>query len=77
MNSMRIIANKNFADAKLAAAKLFELMKLDINDISAENVMMAKGTNKPKDIQAHAYGWIKAHQKQFDAWIEAAKKAAM
>jgi glycine betaine/proline transport system substrate-binding protein len=77
MNSMRIVANKNFAAANPAAAKLFELMKLDINDVSAENVMMAKGANKPKDIEAHADGWIKAHQKQFDAWIETAKKAAM
>jgi ABC-type proline/glycine betaine transport system substrate-binding protein len=43
----------------------------------AENVMMAKGANKPKDIEAHADGWIKAHQEQFDAWIETAKQAAM
>jgi glycine betaine/proline transport system substrate-binding protein len=77
MNTMRIVANKKFADANPAAAKLFELMKLSINDISAENVMMTKGANKPKDIDAHANGWIKAHQQQFDAWIETAKKAAI
>ncbi|MFT6928023.1 MAG: glycine betaine/proline transport system substrate-binding protein [Psychromonas sp.] len=77
MNTMHIVANKKFAEANPAAAKLFAIMKLNINDISAENVMMSKGANKPKDIEAHANGWIKAHQKQFDAWIESAKKAAM
>ena len=77
MNSMHIVANKKFTDANPAAAKLFAIMKLNINDISAENGMMAKGANTLKDINAHADGWIKAHQKQFDAWIETAKKAAM
>lgn len=77
MNAMRIVANKKFTAENPAAAKLFAIMKLNINDISAENMMMSKGANKPKDIEAHANGWIKAHQKQFDAWIEAAKKAAM
>ncbi|PKH01298.1 proline/glycine betaine ABC transporter substrate-binding protein ProX [Psychromonas sp. MB-3u-54] len=77
MNAMRIVANKKFTDANPAAAELFAIMKLNINDVSAENGMMAKGANTPKDINAHADGWIKAHQTQFDAWIEAAKKAAM
>jgi glycine betaine/proline transport system substrate-binding protein len=77
MNSMHIVANKKFTDANPAAAELFAIMKLNINDISAENGMMAKGANTLKDINAHADGWIQANQEQFDAWIEAAKKAAM
>jgi len=75
MNGIRILANKKFTDANPAAAKLFSLMKLNINDVNAENLMMVQGANKPKDIEAHANGWIKAHQKQFDAWVENAKKA--
>lgn len=77
MNAIRILANKKFTDANPAAAELFALMKLNINDVNAENLMMIQGANKPKDIEAHANGWIKAHQKQFDAWIEGAKKAAI
>ncbi|WP_049752942.1 glycine betaine ABC transporter substrate-binding protein [Psychromonas ingrahamii] len=77
ISSMHIVTNKKFADANPAAAKLFELMKFDINDVSAENVIMAKGTNKPKDIEVHADGGIKADQKQFYASIETTKKAAM
>ncbi|WP_165313731.1 glycine betaine/L-proline ABC transporter substrate-binding protein ProX [Vibrio ziniensis] len=77
MNSMKIVANKKFAEANPAAAKLFEIMKLNINDVSAENMMMSQGHNSAKDIEAHANGWIKANQKLFDSWIETAKKAAM
>ncbi|GAA5646100.1 glycine betaine/L-proline ABC transporter substrate-binding protein ProX [Vibrio proteolyticus] len=77
MNSMRIVANKAFAEENPAAAKLFEIIKVNINDVSAENMMMSKGQNSQKDIEAHADNWIKAHQQQFNAWIDEAKKAAM
>ncbi len=77
MNSMKIVANKKFAEENPAAAKLFEIMKLNINDVSAENMMMSQGHNSSKDIEAHADGWIKAHQDLFDSWIATAKKAAM
>ncbi|WPC76144.1 glycine betaine/L-proline ABC transporter substrate-binding protein ProX [Vibrio porteresiae] len=76
MNSERIVANKAFAEKNPAAAKLFAEMKLSINDVSAENMMMSKGRNSPQDIEAHANGWIKAHQALFDSWIKAAKQAA-
>jgi len=76
MNSMRIVANKKFAEQNPAATKLFSLMKLSINDVSAENMMMRQGANSPKDIEAHANGWIKAHQQLFNSWIAQAKEAA-
>lgn len=76
MNSMKIVANKAFAKENPAAAKLFSVMKVNINDVSAENMMMSKGKNTPADIEAHANGWIKAHQKLFNSWIEQAKAAA-
>ncbi|SHO56964.1 glycine betaine/L-proline ABC transporter substrate-binding protein ProX [Vibrio quintilis] len=76
MNSMNIIANKTFAEKNPAAAKLFSIMKLSVNDISAENMMLRRGKNTPADIEAHANGWIKANQKRFNHWIEQAKAAA-
>ncbi len=76
MNSMKIVANKKFAEANPAAAKLFSIMKVSINDISAENMMMRQGANSSADIEAHANGWIKAHQKLFNSWIKEAKQAA-
>ncbi|WP_428776305.1 glycine betaine/L-proline ABC transporter substrate-binding protein ProX [Vibrio sp.] len=77
MNSMRIVANKEFAEANPAAAKLFEIMKVNINDVSAENMMMSQGKNSAADIEAHANGWIKANQDLFNSWIAEAKQAAM
>lgn len=76
MNSMRIVANKKWAEENPAAAKLFAVMKLSVNDISAENMMMRKGQNDEEDIERHADGWIHAHQQLFDSWIEQAKAAA-
>ncbi|CAM3698488.1 Glycine betaine-binding periplasmic protein precursor [Vibrio aerogenes CECT 7868] len=76
MNSMKIVANKKFAQENPAATKLFEIMKLNINDVSSENMMMSQGKNSPADIENHANSWIKAHQMLFDSWIKQAKEAA-
>ncbi|MCW8348151.1 glycine betaine/L-proline ABC transporter substrate-binding protein ProX [Vibrio sp. ZSDZ65] len=77
MNAMNIIANKAFAEQNPAAAKLFEIIKLNINDVSAQNMMMSNGKNSTADIESHVNGWIKANQAQFDAWVAEAKKAAL
>ncbi len=76
INSMNIMANKQFAMENPAAAKLFEIMKLSINDISAQNMLMSQGKNSARDIESHANGWIKANQALFNSWIETAQKAA-
>ncbi len=75
-NTQRIIANKEFTDANPAAAKLFSIMKLSANDISAQNLKMRDGEKSASDIERHANAWIKGHQKTFDGWIEEALKAA-
>ncbi|WP_100752636.1 glycine betaine/L-proline ABC transporter substrate-binding protein ProX [Vibrio salilacus] len=77
MNSMRIVANKEFTQNNPAAAKLFEIMKLNINDVSAQNMMMSQGKNSSSDIEAHVNGWIKANQQLFDSWVKEAKQAAL
>lgn len=76
MNSMRIVANKQFAEDNPAAAKLFEIMTLNINDVSAQNMRMSQGQNSQKDIENHVNGWIQSHQQEFNSWINQAKKAA-
>ncbi|WP_274378432.1 glycine betaine/L-proline ABC transporter substrate-binding protein ProX [Oceanospirillum linum] len=76
INSERIVANKEWAEANPAAAKLFEIMKLPINAVSAENMMISNGQDSVKEIERHADQWIQANQKTFDQWISAAKKAA-
>ncbi len=76
VNDQRIVANRAFAEANPAAAKLFEVMAISSNDISAQNLKMRDGEASEKDIERHANAWIKANQKTFDAWVAEAMKAA-
>jgi len=76
VNKQQILANKAWTDKNPAAAKLFEVMQLPLADINAQNYMMSQGQNKPADIERHVTGWIKAHQKTFDNWLEQARAAA-
>lgn len=76
LNNMSILANKEFAAANPAAAELFSIMKLPIDDVSAQNLRMQQGEKSSADIARHADAWIAAHQSTFDGWIEQAKQAA-
>ncbi|CAA0105644.1 Glycine betaine/proline betaine-binding periplasmic protein [BD1-7 clade bacterium] len=76
ISSERIVANRKWAEANPAAAKLFAVARLPINDVSIENRLVADGQNSQKDIEIHAQNWIRAHQKQFDSWLTQARAAA-
>lgn len=76
VNKQQIVANKAFVEKNPAAGKLFEVMKLSISDINAQNNRMAQGENTATDITRHTEGWIKAHQKTFDQWLTQARAAA-
>lgn len=75
-NDQRIVANKAFTDAHPDAAKLFEIMRLSSNDISAQNLRMRDGEDSSKDIERHTDAWIRANQAKFDGWVEQARAAA-
>ena len=75
-NNQRIVANRAFAEANPAAAKLFEVMTLSANDISAQNLRMRDGENKPADIARHVSSWIQAYRSTYDGWLAAARAAA-
>lgn len=76
VNTQHIVANRAFAEANPAAAKLFEVMHLPIADINAQNLRMQQGESSQADIERHVDAWIKANQATFDSWIEQAKAAA-
>ncbi|MBS0848792.1 glycine betaine/L-proline ABC transporter substrate-binding protein ProX [Citrobacter sp. JGM124] len=75
VNTMHIVANKQWAEKNPQAAKLFSVMKLPLADINAQNAMMHEGKSSEADINNHVNGWIKAHQAQFDGWIKEALAA--
>jgi len=76
VNNQHIVANKSFAEKNPAAAKLFEIMEISANDISAHNSLMQKGQDSEADIERTADAWIKAHQEKWDGWLKEARAAA-
>jgi len=76
VNNEHIVANKPWAQANPAAAKLFAIMKLPLADVNAQTLRMHKGENSADDIHRHVDGWIKAHQATFDGWVSTAAAAA-
>jgi glycine betaine/proline transport system substrate-binding protein len=76
VDSIRVVASNAFLDANPAAKKLFEVAKLNINDISAQNKKIQDGEDDEDDIARHADEWIKANKAEYDGWIKAARDAA-
>jgi len=76
VDNIGVVARNDFLAANPAAAKLFEVAKLDINDVSAENALIAKGENTQEAIDKHVSDWIAAHQETYDGWLAAAREAA-
>ena len=75
VNALRVVANDKFLSDNPAAKKLFELAKIDINDVSAQNNKVQNGEDSEADIARHVEEWISANQGEFDSWIKTARKA--
>lgn len=76
INSERIVANRDWVEANPAAKKLFEVMTLSVNDVSAENMQIRNGEDSQRAIMAHTKAWIEANRSTFDSWLEQARAAA-
>ncbi|GHC60107.1 glycine betaine/L-proline ABC transporter substrate-binding protein ProX [Neogemmobacter tilapiae] len=76
VDNIGIVARNDFLAANPAAAKLFEVAKLNINDISAENKLIADGENSSEAIDKHVDDWIAANQATYDSWLAEARAAA-
>ena len=76
VDSIRVVAGNDFLAANPAAAKLFELARIDINDISAQNKLIADGEDGAAAIDDHVTAWIAAHRAEYDGWLDAARAAA-
>jgi glycine betaine/proline transport system substrate-binding protein len=75
VNSQKIAANVSVKTKHKDIAKLFDIVKLSVNDVSGENMLMAKGEKKEKDIDRHVKMWIEKNKTKIDAWIKEAKAA--
>ncbi len=75
VNNEHIVANKAWAQANPAAAKLFAVMNLPLADVNAQNLRMHEGQGSSDDIDRHVDGWIASHQATFDGWVKQAAAA--
>ena len=75
LNHQKIAANASVKTKHKDIAKLFDLVKLDVNDVSGENMLMANGQNKEKDIKRHTKLWLEKNSAKVNAWIKEAKAA--
>ncbi|GAA3968014.1 glycine betaine/L-proline ABC transporter substrate-binding protein ProX [Allohahella marinimesophila] len=76
INSERVVANKQWAKDNPAAAKLFEIAKLSVNDVSAQNMKVRDGEDSQEQIMSHTKAWIKANKDTYDGWLKEARDAA-
>ena len=76
VNSLRIVASNDFLAANPAAARLFELATLDINEVSAQNMRMRDGEDSIEDVRRHVDEWIAENRETFDGWLAEARAAA-
>jgi glycine betaine/proline transport system substrate-binding protein len=75
-SSIRIVANNAFLAENPAARRLFELVKIDPQDIDRQNLLMRQGENTQADIERHAKQWIQTNRAEVDRWLGEARSAA-
>ncbi|MEA3513830.1 MAG: glycine betaine/L-proline ABC transporter substrate-binding protein ProX [Campylobacterota bacterium] len=75
VNSQQIVTNASVKKNHKDIAKLFEIMRLSVNDVSGQNMLMANGQNKDSDIKRHIQIWLKNNATTVDSWIKEAKAA--
>jgi glycine betaine/proline transport system substrate-binding protein len=76
VNVQRVMANNEFLAKNPAAKKLFELASVPVADVNEENWKINEGEKSLEDIRRHAEEWVKAHEAEVNAWVEAALAAA-
>lgn len=75
-NDIQVVANNQFLENNPAAAKLFEVMSIPVEDIYAQNALMHQGEDSQEDIERHAREWRDSHQEMWNSWLEQARQAA-
>ena len=76
VDGMIVVATDAFLADNPAAAKLFELAELDINDVSYQTILIANGEDSSDDFDRHVADWIEANRAAYDGWLDAARAAA-
>ena len=75
-NDLRPVVNNEFMKKNPAAKKLFEVVRIPLGDIFAQNAKMQAGENKAADVERHADEWVAKNRALYDGWLAAARDAA-
>ena len=74
-NDIRIAANNDFLAANPAAAALFSVVKIPLEDIAEMTARINAGEDSDDDVAAMASEWIAGHQEEVDGWLSEARGA--
>jgi glycine betaine/proline transport system substrate-binding protein len=75
-NDIQAVANTAFLEANPAAARLFELIEIDLLDISEMTFRFIQGEDSDAAVAAMASEWIEANRDVVDGWLAEARAAA-
>lgn len=74
-NDINVVANNQFLEDNPDIERLFDVMSVPLEDIFAQNALMAEGEDSAEDISRHVDEWIAENQATYDAWIQEAEDA--
>lgn len=76
-NDIRVVANRDFLDARPPAAALLEAVEIPLGDILEQNARMVAGEGDFADIERQARSWIDRNAGAVSEWLETADPAAV
>lgn len=75
VDDIRVLANREWAEANPVAARFLEQVVIPINDVSAQNRLMRDGQDSMEDISRHVAEWIENNADTFEGWVESARSS--
>jgi glycine betaine/proline transport system substrate-binding protein len=75
-NDIQAVANNDFLAANPAAERLFELIEIDLIDISGMTLRFIEGEDTDEAVLAMAQEWVETNRDAVDGWLDEARAAA-
>lgn len=73
-DTVRVVASRKFVEANPVAKVFFQLVKIPIEDVNAEQKLVVQGEGKMEDIRRHALNWVEENRDLFESWLAAASQ---
>jgi glycine betaine/proline transport system substrate-binding protein len=73
VNDIMILANNEFLERNPSAKAFLSAVRIPLQDINAENLLIHQGESSEKQVIGHAEKWVADHRSDFDAWLKQAQ----